>query len=541
MCRIVAVANMKGGVGKTTSTANLAGALAQQGHKVLAVDLDPQASLTVALGLKPDELPRTIANALDERAVPLTAILQWTPAGFDLVPANYQVHKATRESKETPIGIWSVRTILEPLRGRYDYILLDCPANAGILTGAALAASDEVVVPTTLDYLAYRALRWTTFIINEIHDTVNPSLRVSGIFFTLSDSRTRHAREMARQIKSSYGAQFPFFATAIRQSVSLKEAASAGKTILQFAADSESAQEYLALAREIDAGIQETSENELYVALSHGQEALAREDYAPAYAAFCRATSLDPKLAGAWVGRGDSASEWGERVRCYARALQLDPLRQPVRVSLEKILDEKNSQAVPSDIPTLIGSAHYLTEIGEDAYARNLFRLVTELDETHEEAWLGRARTTPNTKNAVVYIQKCLEINPDNSLAQAALTTAKEQLRTQATGLVEEASNVLRSGNRSQAHALFRRAIEADPQIERAWLGCAQTSEDPHAAASFVKHVLDINPQNRDAQEMYRVLQEPEPTKTGTGTWWRRLIPLGLFAAFFVLPTNLPS
>lgn len=535
MSRILAVANMKGGVGKTTSTVNLAAALAQQGHKVLAVDLDPQASLTVALGFKPDELPRTIANALDGRSVPLTTILQWTAAGFDLVPANYEVHKATQESKKNAVVIWSVRTILEPLRDRYDFMLLDCPANAGILTGAALAASDEIIIPTTLDYLAYRALRWTSFIINEVRDTVNPGLRVSGIFFAISDSRTRHAREMAKQIRSTYGAGIPFFATAIRQSVHLKEAASAGKTILQYAPNSESAQEYIALAREIDAGIQESSDNELYFTLSHGQEALAREDYTPAYAAFCRATSLDPKLAGAWVGRGDSASEWGERVRCYARALQLDPLRQPVRVSLEKTLDEKNSQSTLLDIPTLIGSAHFLAEIGEEAYARNLFRLVTELDEAHEEAWLGRARTTPNPKNAVGYIQKCLEINPDNALAQTALSAAREQLQAQALRLADEASNALRSGNRSQAHTLFRRAVEADPQTERAWLGCAQTSDDPRAASNFLKHVLEINPQNRDALEMSRVFHEPERTKAGMGAWWRRLLPLGILTVFFVL------
>jgi chromosome partitioning protein len=538
MGRIVAVVNMKGGVGKTTSTANLAAALAQQGYKVLAVDLDPQASLTVALGLKPDELHSTIANALDERAVPLTTILQWTPAGFDLVPANYELHQATQESKKNTVGIWSVRTILEPLRDRYNFMILDCPANAGILTGAALAASDEIVIPTTLDYLAYRALRWTSFIINEVRDTVNPSLRISGIFFTMSDHRTRHAREMAKQIKSTYGAGIPFFATAIKQSVNLKEAASAGKTILQYAPNSESTLEYIALAREIDAGIQETSDNELYFALSHGQEALAREDYAPAYTAFCRATSLDPKLAGAWVGRGDSATEWGERVRCYARALKLDPLRQPVRVSLEKTLDEKNSRPTPLDIPTLIGSAHFLAEIGEEAYARNLFRLVTELDETHQEAWLGRARTTHIPKNAVAYIQKCLEINPDNALAQTALAAAKEQLQAQAIRLTDEASNVLRSGNRSQAHSLFRRAIEADPKIERAWLGCAQSSDDPRAASSFLKHVLEINPQNKEAQEMSRASHEPEQTKAETGAWWRRLIQLGVLIFFLALSAS---
>jgi tetratricopeptide (TPR) repeat protein len=195
-------------------------------------------------------------------------------------------------------------------------------------------------------------------------------------------------------------------------------------------------------------------------------------------------------------------------------------------VSLEKTLDEKNSQPTRLDIPTLIGSAHFLAEIGEAAYARNLFRLVTELDETHQEAWLGRARTTPNPKNAVVYIQKCLEINPDNALAQTALRAAREQLQAQAIRLADEASKVLRSGNRSQAHALFRRAIEADPQIEHAWLGCAQTSDDPRAASSFLNHVLELNPQNRDAQEMSRVFHEPEQSKAGMGAWWRRLIPL---------------
>src|SRR5512143_2924827 len=116
MCRILAISNMKGGVGKTTTTVNLAAALGQHGRKVLAVDLDPQASLTAALGFMPDDLPRSIANALDERAVPLTAILQWTPAGFDLVPANHELNKAMRVSGKATADIWSVRTILEPVR-----------------------------------------------------------------------------------------------------------------------------------------------------------------------------------------------------------------------------------------------------------------------------------------------------------------------------------------------------------------------------------------------------------------------------------------
>ncbi len=526
MCRILAIANAKGGVGKTTATANLAAALTARGRKVLAVDLDPQASLTVALGLKPDELSRTIAYALDGQALPLTAILQWTPEGFDLVPANHTLYQAIQESKRYAIPIGSVRMAVEPLRDRYDYILLDCPANAGILTGMALAAADEVIIPTTLDYLSFRALQWFLFIIRQVRETVNPDLRVSGIFYSMVDSRTRHAREMASQIQSTYGAEIPIFSTTVRQSVGLKEATGAGKTILQYAPDSVGAQSYRALAQEIDGGIQETSENELYFAMSGGQAALARGDHPSAYAAFCRATSLNPKLAGAWVGRADSASEWDEQIRCYARALQLDPLRQPVRVSLEKILNEKISSAVRSDIPELVSSAHLLAEVGQESYARNLFQRVIDLDPTHEAAWLGLARTTPDAKAAVDYVQKCLTMNPASDLARAALTAAQDRVKDQARHMVEEASRVMRSGNRAQAHALFRQAVELDSQSDQAWLGCAKTTNDLQAAFGFAKRALDINPQNDETQRMYRYLWEPRQTSSATsGGWWRRLLP----------------
>ncbi len=147
MSRIVAIANIKGGVGKTTTAANLAAALAERGCRVLAVDLDPQASLTLSLGVQPHNLPKTIRDALSARAAPLSSLLCHTGANFDLAPANHDLRGAERELDDGQVRIFALRETLEPLRDRYDYILLDCPANAGVFTGNALVCANDVVIP----------------------------------------------------------------------------------------------------------------------------------------------------------------------------------------------------------------------------------------------------------------------------------------------------------------------------------------------------------------------------------------------------------
>ena len=194
MCTILAIANVKGGVGKTTTAVNLSASLAERGRKVLAVDLDPQSSLTVSLGFDPDQVKRTILDLLDQDAEAVRAAIQITPEDWDIIPSNSALRGLERELESEAKRIYAVGSVLQKIRKRYDYILVDCPANAGILTGAALAAADQVVIPLTPDFLGFRVLGFLIKIIKEMQKDINPKLRIAGIFLTMYDSRTRHAR-----------------------------------------------------------------------------------------------------------------------------------------------------------------------------------------------------------------------------------------------------------------------------------------------------------------------------------------------------------
>jgi chromosome partitioning protein len=142
MSRTLAIANIKGGVGKTTTTANLAAALAERGRKVLAIDLDPQASLSLALGIPISTEGQTIREALSVDARPVSTLLIATRENFDLVPASHGLRNLEHDLENGRVHLFALRDALAPVRGRYDYILLDCPASSGVLTGNALAAAD---------------------------------------------------------------------------------------------------------------------------------------------------------------------------------------------------------------------------------------------------------------------------------------------------------------------------------------------------------------------------------------------------------------
>ena len=524
MCRVLAVVNAKGGVAKTTTTLNLAAALSDRGRKVLAVDLDPQASLTLYLGFQPARMTTTIKDALDKSAIGLASILQYTQEKFQLVPANHELTK-TAEQLVKEGRISAVRAALEPIRDRYDYVLLDCPPDLGAFTGAALLAADEVIIPFTADYLTLESLRWLMFIIKEVRDTLNPNLRVGGIFYTMHDSRTRVARDFADAAREAFSTEVPIFSARAKPSVSFKEAAAIHKSILQFAPDSEGAAAYRALAQEIDEGIRETPENELYFALERGQEALAKKDLQSAYAAFCHATEMRPKLAGAWALRAESATDWDEKIRCYGRSVQLEPVRQAFRASLEKCVDEGISHEGCASIPAIVSCAHYLESVALISHAERLYRYVTDFDPQHEEAWLGLARCTANPKDAAIYVRRCLTLNPDSLLAKHALETVNERLKAEAMRLVEKGLLQLQLGNREQAHSLFVSAIQFDPKNESALMGAAKTAGNSHASLSLVKHVLRINPENAEAREMLFLLTPPETLKHARSMSWRSLLP----------------
>ncbi len=534
MSRIIAIANVKGGVGKTTTAANLSAALAERGRRVLAVDLDPQASLTLTLGFKVTELSKTISDVLTLTASSIPSVLVQTAENFDLVPANHDLRATEHELENGHIRVFAVRSALEPLRIHYDYILLDCPANAGILTGNALAAADELIVPFPADYLALQALSWFLQVVKEMKKKVNPCLRVAGLFLSAYDPRVRHAREIIAEAQQTYGIDMPFFTAAARHTVVVKQASRAGQSLLRFAPDSNAAQAYRALALEVEEGIQEGEPGDAPAFVRRGRVALTAGDVVGAYTAFCSATSLAPEMVEAWVGRAKASSEWDEAMRSYAEALALKPPDPEAREGLERGLNGNLGNSGLLDIPTLMGVARFLTERGLDSFAERIFRKVTELDADHEEAWLGQAHTSQDLRVKIQHLEQALKINPNNNETQKELELTKERLRAQADSLAAEAEALARNGERQRAHALFGEATALDPRNDRAWVGCARTTDSLDEALYFVKQALQARPDNAEARELHSWLWSPE---TGGGVPTRsalRIISL-LLAALVVL------
>lgn len=513
MARILAISNVKGGVGKTTTTANLAAALAERGHKVLAVDLDPQASLTVSLGYLPARLPKTIRDTLEVAARPLETILLRTKEGFDLAPANNNLRSLEPQLEDGTVRIRALRTAVDPLRDRYDYILIDCPANAGILTGNALAAANEVLIPFQPDFLAFQSLSWLTHLIQETRTYVNPGLGIAGLLLTFFDPRPKHTREVIAALRKMYGGDIPIFSVAVQQSARFKEAPAAKQSVLAFAPESEEAQAFRKLATELEHGVRETVVNELYLSLRRGREALNAGNLTRAYVEFCRATEMDSQRAEAWTGRGESAREWDDAIRSFTHALALDAENidnAEVQLLIETRLQEKLKDATTADVSAMVGLAHFLWTAGQRENAEKLYRRATLLEPRHQEAWLGLARTTPDVKEGVAAAEQGVKLDPQDAPAQAVLQQARARQVERAAALVEEGGVLSRAGNPTEAHMRFLEAADLDAQNEGAWLGCARTARDTATSRIFVRRLLELNPNHARARALDSWLKEPE-------------------------------
>ncbi len=252
MGTILAVANQKGGVGKTTTCVNLAAALGERGKRVLLIDLDPQASLTMSLGIDTRDAENTaydLLNSVSSQAMNISPSPTSLP-GVSVIPSTIELVKAEIEVLR---GVYRERTLqaaLEKLKAEEDWTILDCPPSLGQLTVNALAAADEVLIPLQTDYLAMRgAVLLIQKGIHEIKARVNPKLHIIGILATLYDMRTTHAREVLEGLRAHFGRLV--FRSVIKQAVALKNAAVERTSVLQYAPRSDVAQAYRNLAAEL--------------------------------------------------------------------------------------------------------------------------------------------------------------------------------------------------------------------------------------------------------------------------------------------------
>lgn len=251
MGRVIAVANQKGGVGKTTSTRNLAAARAEAGERVLVVDLDPQGALTLACGVNPAELRRTVYDALVS-PLPLADLLLHPKPGIDLAPATIDLAGAEVELLNEIGREHILRRQLEPLRGCYDAVFVDCPPSLGLLTINALTAADAVLIPVQCQYLSFRGMQLLLRTIEKIRQRANPALTVAGLLPTLYDVRTAHSREVLDELRATYPELL--IDEPIRQRVGLADATVGGQSILEYDGRSDAAQAYRRVAEVIAHG-----------------------------------------------------------------------------------------------------------------------------------------------------------------------------------------------------------------------------------------------------------------------------------------------
>ena len=250
MVRILAVANQKGGVAKTTTVVNLAAALSERGQRVLVVDLDAQACATFSLGLDPEDLEDTGATVFMTRdpQQDIATLITTTPDAIDLLPASIDLAGADRALASVMGREYVVRDALAPLHDRYDWILLDCSPSLGIITVNALTAADSVLVPLQCETLSHRGVGQLMETITDVQRLTNPGLSILGVLPTLFDGRTTHARAVLADLGPRYGVRV---FSPISRSIRFAEAPAAGRSILATSGTSRGANDYRTLANDI--------------------------------------------------------------------------------------------------------------------------------------------------------------------------------------------------------------------------------------------------------------------------------------------------
>ena len=253
---VIAVVNQKGGTAKTTTVENLGIGLARCGKKVLLVDVDPQASLTICLGYpKPDDLERTLADMLasliNDNYVDISKGILHQQEGVDLIPSNIamaglEVALVNAMNRERVL-----KQFLEPIKGRYDYVLLDCMPSLGMLTVNSLVAADSALIPVQANYLSAKGLEQLLQTINKVKRQINPKLRIEGILLTMVDGRTNYAKDISSLIRATYGSKIRIFNSEIPRSIRAAEISAEGKSIFAYDPKGKVAEAYQETIKEV--------------------------------------------------------------------------------------------------------------------------------------------------------------------------------------------------------------------------------------------------------------------------------------------------
>lgn len=261
-CKVIALANQKGGVAKTTSTVNLGVGLANQGHRVLLIDADPQGSLTISLGVKnPDDLDASLATVMDaviddELIVENLGILHHEE-GVDLMPANIELSGMETGLFNIMSREYVLKNYIDKVRHNYDFVIIDCMPSLGMMTINALVAADSVIIPSQPSFLSTKGLNLLLHSISKVKRSINPKLSIDGILLTMVDSRTNNAKDIISSLRSGVGQNIKVFDTEIPHSVRAAECSLTGKSIFSHDKGGKVAEAYENLVKEVE-GLEQT-------------------------------------------------------------------------------------------------------------------------------------------------------------------------------------------------------------------------------------------------------------------------------------------